>query len=29
LRQMIEGVLNPKPSLFGRLFGGKQKAEEA
>ena len=29
LRQMIEGVLNPKPSHIGRLYGGKQKAEEA
>lgn len=29
LRQMIEGVLNPKPSLLGRLFGGKAEKAEA
>ena len=29
LRQMIDGVLNPKPSLFGRLFGGKGDKAEA
>lgn len=29
LRQMIEGVLNPKPSLLGRLFGGKTEKAEA
>lgn len=29
LRQMIEGVLNPRPSLLGRLFGGKTEKAEA
>jgi thioredoxin 1 len=29
LRQMIEGVLNPKPSLLGRLFGGKGEKAQA
>lgn len=28
LRQMIDGVLNPKPGLFGRLFGGKSEKTE-